>query len=205
MIRVIYTDISRLSQPDYQRLYEKATRERRLRAHRCRRREDALRCVVADALLRYALGHGGYTVDKTPSGKPFLRDREGFHYNLSHGGNWVALAFGDSEVGVDVEETARITDTDAISRRFFSAEEQRYLREARSRSRDRFFEIWTGKESYVKYLGTGLGKDLTSFSVLSPEPGIRFHHRKPDADHCLCLCTTDDHCAFTQLDPQELL
>ena len=96
MTRVICVDISRLTPPDYQALYAKASDERKRGAERYRRREDSLRCVGADALLRYELGTSDYTVEKSPSGKPFIRGREAFCYNLSHAGNWVGIAFGDS-------------------------------------------------------------------------------------------------------------
>ncbi|MDR3361228.1 MAG: 4'-phosphopantetheinyl transferase superfamily protein, partial [Bifidobacteriaceae bacterium] len=40
----------------------------------------------------------------------------------------------------------------------------------------RFLEIWTKKEAYLKWRGTGLAGGLESFSVLAPEPfGVVFH------------------------------
>lgn len=205
MIRVICTDISALSPSDYQALYEKASAERKVRADRYRRREDSLRCVTADALLRYALGTCDYTARKSISGKPFIEGRENFHYNLSHSGNWVVIVFGDSEVGVDVEKLRTDTDMDAIARRFFTAEEQRYVFAEEQKRHQRFFEIWTGKESYLKYLGTGLKKDLTSFSVLSLEPEIQLHRQTLPGGYSLCLCTTEMDYSFELLDLQRLI
>ena len=204
MIRVICADISLLNDQDYQGLYEKASAERKRRADRYRCRADSLRCVAADALLRYALGTSAYTVEKAPSGKPFIQGRDDFYYNLSHAGSWVAIAFGDSEVGVDVETLRTNTDLEAIARRYFAPEEQRCLFEAEANRHQRFFEIWTGKESYLKYLGTGLQKDLRSFSVLSPEPGLRLHHRILPDGSCLCLCTAETDYLFELLDLRQL-
>lgn len=205
MICVICADISQLTSQDYQALYVKASDERKRRADRYRRREDSLRCVAADALLRYALGTASYTARKAPNGKPFIEGKENFHYNLSHGGNWVVIAYGDSEVGVDVEELRADTDIEAIARRFFTTGEQRYVFEEENNQRQRFFEIWTGKESYLKYLGTGLTKDLTSFSVLSSEPNVRLHHRTLPDGSLLSLCTTEMDYLFELLDLQRLL
>lgn len=205
MIRVICTDISALSPSDYQALYEKASAERKVRADRYRRWEDSLRCVVADALLRHALGTCEYTVEKTASGKPFIKGRENFHYNLSHSGNWVVIAFGDTEVGVDVEKPRTNIDMDAIARRFFATEEQRYVFKEETNRVSRFCEIWTGKESYLKYMGTGLKKDLTSFNVLSLEPEIRLHYQTLPGGYSLCLCTTEMDYLFELLDLQRLL
>lgn len=205
MIQVICTDISGLTSSDYQVLYEKSSNERRTRADRYRRRTDAFRGVTADGLLRYVLGTSDYTVEKTASGKPFIKGRKDFHYNLTHSGNWVVLAFGDSEIGVDVEKICADTDIETIASRFFSSEEQQYIWEEPAQSRCRFFEIWTGKESYLKYLGTGLRQDLTSFSVLSLNSTVQLHHRKLDDTHCLSLCTTCDDFLLELLDVQRLL
>ncbi|MBQ2739113.1 MAG: 4'-phosphopantetheinyl transferase superfamily protein [Oscillibacter sp.] len=205
MIHVICSDISGVSTPDYQMLYAKASDERKDRADRYRRREDAIRCVTADALLRYALGTSSYTVGKTSSGKPFIRGKDNFHYNLSHAGNWVVLAFGDSDVGVDVEQFRADTDIEAVASRFFSPEEQRYVRKDPEKSREHFFEIWTAKESYLKYLGTGLKKDMRAFSVLSPDLNVNFHHRTLPDSSLLSLCTTENDYFFELLDLPRLL
>lgn len=204
MIRVICADISHLTEADYRLLYEKASPERRARADRYRHREDALRCVTADALLCYVLGTADYRVGKASFGKPFIEGKEQFHYNLSHSGSWVVLACGNREVGVDVEHINRDTDVDAVANRFFSPDERQYLRQKPGDSRSRFFEIWTGKESYLKYLGTGLKRDLTSFSIFRLEPPVRLYHRELDEAHCLSLCAACDDYSFELLDVQHL-
>ena len=200
MIHIICADISGLSEADYRKLYAKASPERKNRADRYRRREDALRCVTADALLRFALGTDAYTVEKNHDGKPFIKDRPDFFYNLSHSGQWVVIAFGESEVGVDVEQIRMDADIEAIAGRFFSSEEQQYIHAESSQSRNRFFEVWAGKESYVKFLGTGLKKSMSSFSILSLEPDVHLHQRMLPGGYCLCLCTTEDNIFFELLD-----
>ena len=205
MIRLICTDISDMTEAAFRALYEKASAGRRGRADRYRRPADAMRCLTAEALLRYVLGTGDFTEEKAPGGKPFLREYPDFHYNLSHAGRWVVLACGDSEVGVDVEKIRRDTDVEAIAGHFFAPEEQRAVRENPAYSRERFFEIWTSKESYVKYLGTGLRTDLTAFSVFSPEPEVRLFRRKLGEDYCLSLCTACDDYLLELLDLQRLL
>lgn len=204
MVSVICVDISRLSDSDYQALYEKATNERKHRAECCRYREDSLRCVAGDALLRLALGNSAYTVAKTELGKPFIQGREDFHFNLSHGGNWAVIAFGSSEVGVDVECRRRDTDIEAVARRYFSPDERQYVFQEEKDRHRRFYEIWTGKESYLKYLGTGLRKSLASFSVFSLEPELRLHRWMLPDGSCLCLCTKDRDCALSLLDLRQL-
>jgi hypothetical protein len=53
-----------------------------------------------------------------------------------------------------------------LAKRFFHPEEQDYLFGATTNEQaTRFFDIWTKKESYLKYQGTGIDRDLGSFSV----------------------------------------
>ena len=205
MSKIICIDLSRADETVYSRLYALASPERRSRADQFRRREDALRCVTSDALLRRVLGADYSRVTKSPNGKPFLPHRPDFHFNLSHSGNWVAIAWGNSNVGLDVESVCHRANMKAVARRFFAEEERQYVFQEEPQQAHRFFEVWTGKESYLKYLGTGLRKDLTSFSVLSPEPGSNLHWETLPDGSLLCLCTTDDEYTLELLDVLQLI
>ena len=205
MIHVFYTNISRLTEADYRLLYRRASPERRHRADRYLRKEDSLRCVTADALLRCALGTHVFQVDIGESGKPGIRGRADFHYNLSHSGPWVVLAFGDSPVGVDVEAYREDLNIRSFANRFFTPEEARYCLNTTGNPYHLFFQIWTGKESYLKYLGTGLKKALSSFSVFAPEDGVRIHHQLLPDGSSLSLCTTEEAYRMDFLSGETLL
>ena len=203
-IRVLCADISAADDRVYERLHMMASPARKERADRYRRREDALRCVAADALLRRVLGDDAQRIEKTPEGKPYLPGRPDFYFNLSHGGHWVVIAFGGCEVGVDVETLRSDRNIDSIARRFFSQAEQQYVFEDKALRQRRFFEVWTGKESYLKYLGTGLTRDLTSFSVLDLEPPVRRYLTFLPDGSPLSLCTTAEDYVLEFIDAQDL-
>lgn len=204
MTRVICSDISEL-ESDYPALYAAASAERRQRADRYRRKEDALRCLAAGALLQQALGTADYTVAKGPFGKPYIKGNNSFHYNLSHSGNWVVIACGDTEVGIDVEKICMDAGKEDIARRYFTPDEQAYVFDTKELAPQRFFEVWTGKESYLKYLGTGMQRNLDSFSIFSLEPEVQLYRRILPGGYSLTLCTTDDNNLFELLDAQRLL
>lgn len=208
MVRVICVDISGIDDQSYGKLYAGADPERQRRADACLRQEDAVRCVAADALLRYAvketLGISEFVVEKTALGKPRLRDVADFHFNLSHSGRWVVLACCDMEVGVDVEKIHMTDGKAAIARRHFTGEEQDFVFENAEKIPERFFRVWTAKESYLKYLGTGLQRKMDSFSVLSSPVAQKLHSRLLDG-YCLTLCTDAEQCVFEQLDAERLL
>jgi len=96
--------------------------------------------------------------------KPFLIQRPNLHYNISHSGQWVVAAFSELPVGVDIEKVKKANLP--VAERFFSTEEKSFLQNLEDAERDEwFFNFWTVKESYLKAIGTGLTKPLSSFSV----------------------------------------
>lgn len=200
MVNILCMDLSSADEKVYAQLYGKASPERRLRADRYPRQEDRLRCVASGTLLEYVLGTADYQTETNGHGKPRLKDRPGFHYNISHSGRFVAIAWGDSEVGLDVQRHKR-ADLDALAARWFTPQEQAYIQG----SCQRFYEIWTGKESYLKYMGTGLSGDMRSFSVLDPAPGLFYHYRLLEGDYSLSLCCADPQIRFRLLDIRQLL
>lgn len=193
MVLIECFDISQLSHEAYAKLYRKASAERRARADRYLRQEDKVRCICAEALLRNALGGKAYGLAYGENGKPYLTDSEGFHFNLSHSGRWVVIAYGPTPVGVDVQ-AYRTNASEGIAQRFFTADEQAYAKS----SPENFFRIWTGKESYTKYLGTGLKTPLNSFSVLEDLGVNLFTETLEDA--CLTLCTQEEHYSLNMLE-----
>lgn len=181
-------------------LYPLAEPERKMRADRYLRREDGLRCLAAGELLRRtvekALGLTDFQVITEPGGKPRIAGHDAFHYNLSHSGLRVAIAWGSSPVGVDVQQMRPDIETEELARRFFTADEQAYIFEQPELTMLRFYRVWTEKESYLKYLGTGLKKSLTSFSVLDPKIARLLQFRYLPDGYCVSFCSSDSNCVF---------
>ncbi|MDO8607597.1 MAG: 4'-phosphopantetheinyl transferase superfamily protein [Phaeospirillum sp.] len=148
------------------------------RANRFRSERDRWRFVAARASLRVLLGQAvgrepgrlGFILG--PGGKPEL---DGFpiRFNLSHSGDWAAIAFSSGgEVGVDIEEVHFLDDLDGMISTSCSPREAAALAEIPPSERlEAFFQVWTRKEAYLKALGTGLAKPLESFSV-TVTPGM---------------------------------
>lgn len=200
MIEMKCIDISSADDRIYQSLYEKASLQRKLRADRYLRQEDKLRCVTAAALLKTVLGVEDDQIGQDDSGKPYIKDRKDLYYNLSHSGRYVVLAWGNTPVGVDVQQQDPSTDIEAIGSRFFTSDELQYIQG----NRMRFYEIWTKKESYLKYTGKGLRGGLRSFSTLMPEASIRYFSQILGEDHSLSLCTEEDTYEMELLDIRQL-
>lgn len=103
-------------------------------------------------------------INKSYYGKPYI-DKTELCFNVSHSKDWIICALCYGSVGVDIE-CIRSFNIDQKMKKYFSVNEWSYIMSSQNRI-ERFFEIWTIKESYLKYLGLGLNKRLSSFDVLS--------------------------------------
>ncbi len=125
------------------------------------------RSVGAELLLAAALETCGQTL--TPplpicadaDGKPQLCGGE-LCFNLSHSGDYAACAVSSAPVGVDIQRVE--TQKEQLARRVFRPEELRMIESSTDRD-DCFTMLWALKESYLKYLGTGLRRGMNSFAV----------------------------------------
>ncbi len=176
MICVDYVDVSQLNSEGYGALYRAASAERRQRADRYRHREDAVRCIAAEILLRCCISEVcGFqrepVIGYEQKGKPFVNGLDGFVFNLSHSGRWVAAAYccdgSSDELGVDVEMMQKGDGWKKTAHRFLSDAERNTVFASTDEEENAaaFTMIWTLKESYVKYLGKGLSMGLDTFSV----------------------------------------
>ncbi|OEF94211.1 4'-phosphopantetheinyl transferase family protein [Vibrio splendidus] len=107
-------------------------------------------------------------------GKPSLiaeqQYKTGLNFNISHSQEHLLIAVcqtkGQSlQLGVDIEHARSSTNIAAIMKHYFSEFEINDLLELDELSqRERFFDLWALKESYIKATGKGLATSLKSFS-----------------------------------------
>jgi 4'-phosphopantetheinyl transferase len=140
--------------------------EERARLARFHLREDQQRFLVGRGLLRLLVGaHLNMPAERVefdygPFGKPFVVPGVGvpsLHFNVSHSGKLVLLAFSPvHEVGVDVEEVRRDQDWETIARQVFSCDEYREWILLNPEERlTAFFRAWTRHEAGLKAMGLG--------------------------------------------------
>ncbi|MEL6546435.1 MAG: 4'-phosphopantetheinyl transferase superfamily protein [Myxococcota bacterium] len=103
-----------------------------------------------------------------PLGKPYLEGRP-LDFNLSHTRGGIVVLLGTGELGVDVEPIGRRVDVDGVGARTFTHSELRWVR-AGNRS-ERFIQMWTQKEAYMKARGMGFRLSPKSFSFDVSERG----------------------------------
>lgn len=91
----------------------------------------------------------------------------GVSCSLSHTDGLLALAVSSTyTVGLDVEDTQRLSEFTGIARSYFSPAEWQAIEPLQGEAqRDHFFSIWTLKEAYMKALG---GRGLSAGPQVVP-------------------------------------
>jgi 4'-phosphopantetheinyl transferase len=104
-------------------------------------------------------------IHKNEYGKPFLGDYPYIHYNISHTKGVIVCAISDLPVGVDIEMVKPFNRY--IVKRCFTHNELDYIFDSidNEGQNERYAEIWTKKEAYVKWLGKGIAIPFESFDV----------------------------------------
>ncbi|WP_460049639.1 4'-phosphopantetheinyl transferase family protein [Sessilibacter sp. MAH2] len=141
------------------------------RYHRIRHQDTQTQHLIARVLLRKKLAEitqiapENVCFNRNEFGRPSLvnSDRK-IDFNVSHTQGIVIAAITNcGKVGVDIEIKKRKNHFIDIAEHYFHAKEVLALKEAGAEQIELFFKIWTLKEAYVKALGVGLQKSLSSF------------------------------------------
>lgn len=129
--------------------------------------EVFLRCILCSTLK---ISNDSIKFYTQKYGKPIVKDLD-IHFNVSHTKNAIAVAISEKNVGVDLER-AKFVDIE-LKKTLFSIDEQNMFEQNRLDIK-LFFEIWTQKEAYVKFLGTGFHTSFLSFSVIDNKINKKF-------------------------------
>ena len=179
MIEIYTLNIKELiAKVDYQNLLSFVSKDKKERISKFRFIEDAKRTLYGDILARYLackklnICNEQLNFQNNKFGKPYLKNYPDFHFNISHSGDWVVCATSNKEVGIDVEQIKPI-DLDIAKRFFSNSEYQDLIVKEENIQTTYFYDIWTLKESYIKYIGKGLSMSLDSFSIVREEDKIR--------------------------------
>lgn len=135
-VRVVLADVHEVRSFHFDEISE----QRKKHAVRYKQEADRRRSIAAGLLQKRLLPDIEVFTDSF--GKP--RTNGGVCFNLSHSGDYAAMAVGSGEVGVDIEQMQPVNAL-KMGKVVFCENEMQLL----SRSRDRigcFFDLWTKKK-----------------------------------------------------------
>lgn len=170
-MEIYSVEISDISEEKLKELCLLIDSEKKNRVEKFVNKKDKIRTVIGEILVRtiivenLKIDNKYIRFNKNQYGKPYLKEYPNFNFNISHSGDYVLCAIDDKPIGVDVEEVKSI-ECEEIAKNFFTVKEFDYIINQDMKFKlDRFYEIWTLKESYIKCCGQGLSMPLKSFSI----------------------------------------
>ena len=176
--------------------YSSLPEERKATVDKLRNDADKFRSITAGELLLDAfldsypklsaedIGGIGYG----EHGKPYLINYPEWKYNLSHSGEYVAIAYDDTpimsvyadadrqelsghnflpsevtEIGVDIQSTRKISE--GVANKILTAEELACIDKDTSECQPLLNALWSVKEAYIKFIGVGLSFDMKKVKI----------------------------------------
>ena len=139
---------------------------------------DAKFALAGQLLIRYLLSQAfqckssSFKIERTERGRPFIVSTLKFDFNLSHHNQLVCITGTyDGQIGCDTMEyqtnkrpKESIESLTNLLRREFTENEYNFIlnksQDEKIRTRH-FYRLWCLKESYVKWLGYGIGFQLS--------------------------------------------
>lgn len=173
---------------------------------KCARDYHKYQRKLADALLNYGLRDmfqidgRKKVIDKEANGKPYLKGMEQYHFNISNTDGLVVCAVADMEIGVDAEKNKSFRK--GILKKCASSCETAYIMEKEEKvQQERFFQLWTLKESYIKMTGEGMRVPLNEveFKIEEKEGNVQItcskegnFYQKKENEYWMSLCTKEN-------------
>ena len=122
----------------------------------------AVGILMNQGLKKYDLVEGDMAYENGKEGKPCLVGHPEIFFNASHSGQYAAVCFADTPIGVDLQEHCKFKPN--IAKRFFAESEYNAMMALpEEKQEERFFRLWALKEAYIKFTGRGMQQELDSF------------------------------------------
>lgn len=185
MLKIYYISTRKVDLSKCVQQFDKIiSKDRMESANKYKFHDDKKRSLLAELIVRYALkcdfGLNGRSIffEKSSFGKPYIKDSP-LHFNISHSREYVICAVSDRPVGIDIEIYGKYQKN---LLNYFHQNERLFLMKIPVETRWKYFyNLWSLKESFIKYLGWGLYFPLDSFEVVKNQNDfniIRYDQKK---------------------------
>ena len=168
-----------------------------------KKKQDADAALLAYAILAVKASPAPLSADA--HGKPYFAENPNLCFSISHTPDAAAVGISDAPIGVDVEAANRHI-SDSVLRRICTEEEFARYKDAPIQNK---ITLWTLKESYGKYHGTGIALPLSavSFPSLSPltcsEKSVHLQSTVQGGFVCSAVSKHEEH--FVSVTVQEII
>ncbi|SFE36928.1 4'-phosphopantetheinyl transferase [Peptostreptococcus sp. D1] len=94
--------------------------------------------------------------------KPYIKNKSGVKFNISHTDGFVVIGFSKKELGIDIEKVNDGFAFEDILENCFTSREIKNI----GSNTSMFYRYWTAKEAYLKYEGHGLMRNPKEIEVI---------------------------------------
>ena len=162
----IFTETETFTELDLAGLWPLLSDQRAKRVDKYRYFKDRKLSALAYILLRYALIEEKGLDEKVefefgPYGKPFIKGMPELQFSLSHSTMGIACGLANSPIGVDIADVDS-RNLDCIKSAMHPSE-QKAINNSQDKART-FARFWSMKESYLKFIGTGIDENLSTIN-----------------------------------------
>lgn len=172
MYNLFYYNIEKMTDEIYNSELSKLPKLRRREIEKKIKLDDRKRSLAGDMLTRkyisrlYNIPEEEIVFAKGEHGKPYSLNVP-VHFSVSHSQKYTVVAISNEPIGVDTEVIREFSAI--VAHKTFNADEKMYIagdtdfRKHKDMEKA-FYEIWTGKEAYIKYTGKGLSAGINALS-----------------------------------------
>lgn len=200
----IFENTKDLNENFVEQAFPLLSRERQQKISNYKILTDKIDGCIGFLLLRYALKNE-YNITEIPEftfgeyGKPFLKNHNNIHFNISHCKNAVVCAVSDRNIAVDIMDYRKIHNS--VIKRVCSDNEKAMLNTIQNKDKN-FIKLWTMKECYSKLVGKGLSMDFSKITADLPECK-KFRYIETDSYILACSEISDNK--IIKLNTQQIL
>jgi 4'-phosphopantetheinyl transferase len=150
---------------------------------------------LRQVLARY-ISENDLIIERGEFGKPFLRDFQEVHFNVSHSGEKLLIAISNTPVGIDIEQIKPRKSLVSLVKKCFAQSEQNYWFDLPENEKLAiFYDFWTRKEAVVKGIGRGIALGLNCCEIDVNQPNAFLNLPISENWHTQSLKISPDYCA----------
>ena len=150
---------------------------------------------LRQVLARY-ISDDDLIIERGEFGKPYLRDFQELHFNVSHSGEKLLIAISNTPVGIDIEQIRPRNSLASLVTQCFAPSEQNYWFDLPENEKNHaFYDFWTRKEAVVKGVGRGIALGLNRCEIDVNQPNNFLNLPISENWHTQSLKISPNYCA----------
>ena len=191
-MHLLIDNINNYNENNYQDMIKLIEKEKVAKINKIKNEKAKKQSILGEYLLIkllkdfYKIDYQKLTFYTNSNGKRYINNKK-IYFNISHKNNYVTTVISKKEIGIDIEEVKDI-DTKII-KKITTTHEEKYISEDKNKKNERFIEVYTLKEAYIKMLGENISKIKDyDFNKIYSNKEIRIKVDKNINNYIITIC-----------------